>query len=179
MVHAPGPMTHVPSHGYRIDYANVDVVDLMEQVRERARRQAEAAADPDAVDVERRERLREWLDLDDERPYELQQQLGLEGDWNVTPEDLRASHPNLAGRVISIVRRLARPIVKLLVNLDLPLYKQFKVNLGVAAALDRLRRDNADLRRRLRELEGRLEGPSAGPDDDPHGDPGRTSADPR
>ncbi|MFW6198450.1 MAG: hypothetical protein ACOC5E_01365 [Acidobacteriota bacterium] len=152
-------MRHVPGHGYRIDYANVDVDDLMEQVRERARRQMEAAVDPAAVELEGRDRLREWLDLDDERPYELQQELGLEGDWNVTPEDLRTSHPNLAGRLISMIRILARPIVKLLVNLDLPLYKQFKVNLGMAAALDRLQRDNAELRRRVRELEARLEAP--------------------
>ena len=33
------------------------------------------------------------------------------------------------------MRRLLRPLTKLFANTDLPLHKQFKVNIGVAAAL--------------------------------------------
>lgn len=139
-------------HAYRIDYEAPDVVDLMRQVRDRARA---VAGDPAAATVaeDPRQRLRGYLELDDARPYELQRELGLEGAWNVTPEDLRASHPGGVGRAIGGLRRLLRPLTKLFANLDLPLYKQFKINLGLASALGDLLEENARLRARLDRLE--------------------------
>lgn len=144
---------------YDIDYDHLDVADLMRQVRERARA-GDAAVDPRlpaevAIDAGRR--LRGYFDLDDRRPHELQQALGLTGDWNVSPEDLRASHPGVIGGVIVAVRRLLRPLTKLLANLDLPLHKQFKVNLGVATAIRVLLQDNDALRRQVAALERRLQ----------------------
>ena len=148
---------------YRIDYARIDVDDLMEQVRERAR--GRTAADPSLPSVERPDvvlRLRDHLDMDDARPYQLQRELQLDTGWNVAPEDLYASHPSGAGRLISLIRKLLRPITKLFVNLDLPLHKQFKVNIGVAAALHDLMQDNMALRAELEQLRAqRHEGDAA------------------
>jgi hypothetical protein len=147
------------SEPYRIDYADLDVEDLMRQVRARAR--ASVVADPalpqlTSAEIERR--LHDYLVLDDRKPYDLQQSLSLAGSWNVTPEDLRASHPGPAGFVIGGLRRLLRPLTKLLANFDLPLYKQFKINLGVASAVDGLMQENAALRQEVGELKRRVEG---------------------
>ena len=75
----------------------------------------------------------------------------------MSPEDLRTSHPGAVGQVIGGVRWLLRPFLKLLANLDLPLYKQFKVNLGLAAAVHDLLAENATLRRHVGELRRRVE----------------------
>lgn len=154
---------------YDIDYDDLDVADLMRQVRERAR--GGESGDVrlpagEAADVARR--LRGYFDLDDSRPHELQAALGLAGDWNVSAADLRASHAGVMGSLIVAVRRLLRPLTKLLANLDLPLHKQHKVNLGTAAALrdvlqenDSLRRQVADLSRRVQALERGARPPGA------------------
>jgi hypothetical protein len=147
---------------YRIDYAQIDVDDLMQQVRERAR--STVAADPRLPAVDRADvvlRLRNHLDMDNTQPYELQRKLKLDSGWNVAPGDLYTSHPGGAGRLISIVRRVLRPITKLFVNLDLPLHKQFKVNIGVAAALHDLMQDNAVLRAEIEELRAQRDAPDA------------------
>lgn len=143
---------------YRIDYNAIDVDDLMSQVRARA--SGRAAADPTLPPVDRADvtlQLRDHLDLDDARPYQLQRELGLDTGWNVAPEDLYSSHPSFAGTVISAVRRLLRPITKLFINADLPLHKQFKTNIGVAAALHDLMQDNATLRAEVAALRERLD----------------------
>ncbi len=143
---------------YRIDYEDVDVVDLMAQIRERSRRGAGAAADlPEARKERARARVRAAMDLDDRRPYELQRELQLEGSWNVSPDDLIESKRRGAGLLVAGTRRMVRPVVKLFANLDLPLYKQFKVNLGVAEALHELIGQVADLEARLETMSRRIE----------------------
>ncbi len=140
-------------HGYQIDYEDIDVRGLMEQVQARAAARAEeepcsvGGSSPDQL-----KRLRESIVLDDERPYELQRALQLQGDWNISPEDLRASHDGPIGAVITAVRRLLRPFVKMVVNLDAPLHKQFKINLGLANAIHELTLENAALRQRVQDL---------------------------
>lgn len=143
---------------YRIDYAAPNVDDLMAQVREQA--SGRAVADPNLPAVDRPDvilRLREHLDLDDARPYQLQRELRLDSGWNVAPEDIYASHAGLAGTLICAIRKLLRPLVKLFVNIDLPLYKQFKVNIGVAAALHDVMLENAALRTEVEALRARLD----------------------
>lgn len=143
---------------YRIDYDALNVDDVMEQVRRRAGRRA--SADPGLPAVDRADvilRLRDHLDLDDARPYQLQRELRLDTGWNVAPEDIYASHSGFAGTLISAIRRLLRPLVKLFVNTDLPLHKQFKVNIGVAAALHDLMQENAALRAEVDALRARLD----------------------
>ncbi len=143
---------------YRIDYDALNVDDVMEQVRRRAGRRA--SADPSLPAVDRADvilRLRDHLDLDDARPYQLQRELRLDTGWNVAPEDIYASHPGFAGTLISAIRRLLRPLVKLFVNTDLPLHKQFKVNIGVAAALHDVMQENAALRAEVDALRARLD----------------------
>lgn len=143
---------------YRIDYAAPNVDDLMAQVREQA--SGRAVADPNLPAVDRPDvilRLREHLDLDDARPYQLQRELRLDSGWNVAPEDIYASHAGLAGTMICAIRKLLRPLVKLFVNTDLPLHKQFKVNIGVAAALHDVMLENAALRTEVEALRARLD----------------------
>jgi len=156
---APMPFvtnTMSDNHDYEIDYEDVDVKRLMEQVRVRAAMRSieepVAAAAPEHL-----KRLRETVDLDDDRPYELQQALCLQGDWNITPEDLRASHAGPLGWLITTVRLLLRPFVKLAVNLDTPLHKQFKINLGLANAIHELTLENAALRHRLQKLSAHVD----------------------
>lgn len=146
-----------PRHDYRIDYDAPDVVDLMRQIRSRTGR--EAGVDPllPDPDGDARSRVRDYLELDETRPHAIQEELGLGGAWNVTPEDLRTAGDGPAGRLVRASRSLLRPLVKLFANLELPLYKQFKVNLGTASALRDLLEENASLRRRVGELERRLE----------------------
>ncbi len=146
------------NHGYEIDYEHIDVARLMEQVRARAAARAGNEPTPSIVDSpDLLRRLRENLDLDDEQPYELQRTLRLAGDWNIAPDDLRASHDGPIGTLISTVRRLAHPLVKVLVNLDAPLHKQFKINLGMAHAIHELTLENAALHCRVQELSERID----------------------
>lgn len=146
------------THGYRIDYDDLDVVDLVRQIRERVSHAATATASrPEAVEERVRRRLRTYVDLDERRPYELQESLGLLGSWNVRPEDLRESDRRGLGRLVGLARRTARPLLKSIANFELPLYKQFKINLGLAEAVHDLLRENADLRARVEELGQRVE----------------------
>ena len=145
---------------YRIDYDAPNVDDVMEQVRGHA--SGRASADPSLPAVDRADvilRLRDHLDLDEARPYQLQRELRLDTGWNVAPEDIYASHPGFAGTLISATRKLLRPLVKLFVNTDLPLHKQFKVNIGVAAALHDVMQENATLRAEMDALRARLDTP--------------------
>lgn len=145
---------------YRIDYAAVNVDDVMEQVRQNA--SGRAGADPSLPAVDRADvilLLRDHLDLDDARPYQLQRELRLDTGWNVAPEDIYTSHPGFPGTLISAIRRVLRPLVKLFVNTDLPLHKQFKVNIGVAAALHDVMLENATLRAEVEALRERLDTP--------------------
>ena len=147
---------------YRIDYDAVNVDDVMEQVRQHAR--GRVGADPSLPAVDRADvilRLRDHLDLDDARPYQLQRELRLDTGWNIAPEDIYASHPGLAGTLISATRKLFRPLVKLFANTDLPLHKQFKVNIGVAAALHDVMQENATLRAEVDGLRARLDASDA------------------
>ncbi len=134
------------------------MVDLVAQISERARR---SEADPEIetdIEARTRARLRAAVDLDDERAYELQDSLGLAGDWNVTPQDLVGSREGGGiGALLGIFRRLVRPGLKLFANFDRPLYKQFKVNLGVADALHELLHSTAELDRQLQDVSRRLE----------------------
>lgn len=144
--------------GYRIDYDNVDVVDLVAQIRERSRKGSTDSADlPEVIEERARARVRAAVDLDDQRPYALQRSLHLEGSWNVTPQDLVESRRPGAGSLLAALRRLVRPGLKLFANLELPLYKQFKINLGVADALHELLSRTAELEARLEEMSRRLE----------------------
>lgn len=154
-------------HDYRIDYEAPDVVDLMRQIRTRATEGADGEPGVALAPAEARMRLRDYLDLDEARPYTIQEELGLGGDWNVTPEDLRASGTGASGALVGACRRLLRPFAKLIANLELPLYKQFKVNLGAAAAIRDLLTENDTLRRRIGDLERRVHRleAAAGPDD--------------
>jgi hypothetical protein len=144
--------TEVQAGGdYRIDYDDVDVVDLMSQIRARSAHASSVSANlPEALSERARARVRAAVDLDDRKPYELQRDLQLEGSWNVSPEDLISSKRRGAGLLVAGTRRLVRPLVKMFANLDLPLYKQFKINLGVAEALH-------ELICRVTELEARIE----------------------
>ena len=74
----------------------------------------------------------------------------------MAPEDLLTSHPGPVGTIISTVRRLLRPVLKLFANTDLPLHKQFKINIGVAATLHELMQENAELRAQLATLQAQL-----------------------
>jgi len=144
--------------GYRIDYDDLDVVDLVAQIRARSRGAAGAAADlPEAVEERVRARVRAAVDLDDRRPFELQKALQLEGSWNVTPADLVASRRPGAGKLLSLLRRAARPGIKLFANFELPLFKQFKINLGIADTLHELLARSAETEARLEDLSRRLE----------------------
>ncbi len=143
---------------YRIDYDDLDVADLVVQIRNHARRSDDGEASlPEVVEERARARVRAAVDLDDQRPYDLQKSLHLEGTWNVTPEDLVDSKHRGAGAALAAVRRLARPVIKLFANLELPLYKQFKINLGIADALNELLCRTSDLEARLGEVSRRLE----------------------
>lgn len=144
--------------GYQIDYDDLDVTDLVSQIRQRARRGSGASTDlPEVVEERARARVRAAVDLDDQRPYELQRTLHLEGTWNVTPQDLVESKRRGSGALIGAVRRLARPGIKVFANLELPLYKQFKINLGVADALNELLCRTAELEARLDDMARRIE----------------------
>jgi len=109
-----------------------------------------------------RARVRAAVDLDEERPYELQRALHLEGTWNVTPQDLVGSNRRGAGSLLSVFRRVARPGLKVFANLELPLYKQFKINLGIADALHELLRRTTEIEARLEDMARRLESLEAG-----------------
>ncbi len=146
------------ANGYQIDYDNLDVADLVSQIRARARRGSGAAADlPEVLEERARVRVRAAVDLDDRQPYELQRSLHLEGTWNVTPQDLVESKRRGSASLIGAVRRLARPAIKIFANLELPLYKQFKINLGVADALHELLSRTAELEARLDDMGRRIE----------------------
>ena len=146
------------ANGYQIDYDNLNVADLVSQIRERARCSSGAAADlPEVVEERARVRVRAAVDLDDRQPYELQRSLHLEGAWNVTPQDLVESKRRGSGSLIGAVRRLARPAIKIFANLELPLYKQFKINLGVADALHELLCRSAELEARVDDMGRRIE----------------------
>jgi hypothetical protein len=146
------------ANGYQIDYDDLDVADLVSQIRERSRRGSGASADlPEVVEERARARVRAAVDLDDQQPYELQRTLHLEGTWNVTPQDLVESKRRGSGSLIGAVRRLARPAIKIFANLELPLYKQFKINLGVADALNELLCRSAELEARLDDIARRIE----------------------
>jgi len=143
---------------YRIDYDNLDVVDLVAQIRERSRRiSGVSAALPEVIEERARARVRAAMDLDDRRPYDLQRSLQLEGSWNVTPQDLIESKRHGAGSLVIAARRAVRPLVKIFANLELPLYKQFKINLGVAEALNELLCRVAELEARLEDMSRRFE----------------------
>lgn len=134
------------------------MVDLVSQIREHARRSESAVeVSPEVVDERLRARLRSWVDLDDEHPYRLQEELHLEGRWNVTPEDLVRSERRGIGSLLAVFRRVARPGLKLFANFELPLYKQFKINLGVAEALHDLLRRTSELQARVDDLACRIE----------------------
>lgn len=164
---SPDPTLSAGAHGYRIDYDDLDVVDLVRQIRERvSRADAVGPAHPEAVEERVRGRLRTYLDLDERRPYELEKELGLVGTWNVRPEDLRESGRRGLGTVVRGLRTVARPFLKLVANFELPLYKQFKINLGLAEAVHDLLRENAELRGRVEELARRVERLEAGSLDD-------------
>lgn len=151
-------MAEEPSHGYRIDYDDLDVGDLVDQIHDRVRREeSNRGLPPQALEEQIRGRLRTYLDLNDERPYELQSTLHLEGPWNVSPDDLRSSNRRGLGRLIGLSRAIFRPFIKLVGNLDLPIYKQFKINLGVAEALHDSLQQTAELQARVEELSDRLE----------------------
>ena len=151
-------MAEGPSHVYRIDYDDLDVDDLVAQIHDRVRREESSRGlPPQAMEERIRGRLRTYLDLDDDRPYELQSTLHLEGPWNVSPDDLRSSSRRGLGRLIGLSRTLFRPFIKLIGNLDLPIYKQFKINLGVAEALHDSLQQTAELQARVEELSDRLE----------------------
>jgi len=146
------------ANDYRIDYDNVDVDDLVTQIRERSRGVSDAAANlPEVVEERARARVRAAVDLDDQLPYELQEDLHLEGTWNVTPEDLVTSSRRGTGGLVSALRRLARPGIKLFADLEQPLYKQFKINLGVADALHELLCRTAELEARVADMARRIE----------------------
>jgi len=134
------------------------VVDLVGQIHQRARRaEAEPHIETD-LDARTRARLRAAFDLDDERPYDLQNSLGLTGDWNVTPQDLVGSREGGGiGALLGIFRRLVRPGLRLFANFDRPLYKQFKINMGIAEALHELLHHTAELDRQLQDVSRRLE----------------------
>lgn len=168
-------------HDYDIDYARVDVDDLVRQIRERVgRRGGGPPESPEAREERLRARLRAYLRISDERARKIDDEIPGGADWNVTPEDLTASHAGPLGRLISGVRRLGRPLVKILVNADLPLYKQFKLNLGLASAIRDLLRDDRELQDRLARLEDRLERLEAGREEAPReGTPGEDTSDGR
>ena len=145
-------------YSYEIDYDHISVACLMEQVRARAAsRTGNGLTSPTVEAPNLLGQLRQYLDLDDEQPYELQRALRLAGDWNIAPADLRASHDGPIGTLISTVRRLARPLVKVFVNLDSPLHKQFKINLGMAQAIYELTRENAALHCQVQKLLERVD----------------------
>lgn len=142
---------------YRIDYDDLDVADLVAQIREHSRGAAAASAVlPEVVEERARARVRAAVDLDDERPFALQRSLQLEGTWNVTPADLLDSRRR-GGGLLAGFRRLARPGLKLFANFELPLFKQFKINLGVADALHELLTRTAEIEARLDDVTRRLE----------------------
>lgn len=152
-------MSDSREHDYEIDYDRVDVEDLVGQIRARVRRGRGGPPEtPEARVARLRARLGGYLRLGDERARRIDDEIPGGADWNVTPEDLTASRPDLLGRLISAMRRLGRPLVKILVNAERPLYKQFKVNLGLASAIRDLLRENVELRDRVARLEERLEG---------------------
>ncbi len=141
------------------------MTDLAKQVRSQAskatRRKITSAGVetllPEGAEEQARARVRLAVDLDDQRPYDLQKTLDLEGTWNVTPQDLLDSNRRGVGSVLAIVRRFARPAVKLFANLEVPLYKQFKINLGIAEALNEILCKNSDLEAQLDDVTRRLE----------------------
>ena len=59
--------------------------------------------------------------------------------------------------MLAIIRRLARPVIKVFANLEVPLYKQFKINLGIAEALNEILCKNSDLEAQLDDVTCRLE----------------------
>ena len=134
------------------------MADLVSQIRERSRRGSGGSADlPEVVEERARARVRAAVDLEDQQPYELQRTLHLEGTWNVTPQDLVESGRRGTGSLLAAVRRLARPGIKVFANLELPLYKQFKINLGVADVLNELLCRTAELEARLDDMARRVE----------------------
>jgi len=143
-------------NAYQIDYDRIDVDDLMAQIQAHAREHEQVGLQiPEGGGSN--SSLSDYLGLGDDAVYDLQQKLGLGGDWNLRPDDLRASHPGFVGRLIRAVRTLLRPVTKLLVNLELPLFKQFKINVGLAGAVQELARDNARLEARVQELRKRID----------------------
>ena len=136
---------------YRIDYDDLDVVDLVSQIRARVERSStELATLPATAGVDAG-RLWDHLVVPDAGLEGLRSSLDPPRDWNVGPEDLDTSHDGARGTLIRAVRRLARPLLKLVANAELPLYKQHKINLGFAAALRQLMEENARLRAALAE----------------------------
>ena len=61
------------------------------------------------------------------------------------------------GALLGTFRRLVRPCLKLFANFDKPLFKQFKINLGVAEALDELLHRTAELEGQVQDVSRRLE----------------------
>ena len=101
----------------------------MSQIRRRVRDAQVSQELPEVLEERIRARVRAAVDLDGERPFEVQRALHLGGTWNVTPQDLIESKRRGAGSLLSVFRRAARPGLKLFANLELPLYQQLKINL--------------------------------------------------
>ena len=134
------------------------MVDLVAQIRDRARRdEAEPEIEADA-EARTRARLRATMDVSDERAYELHGSRGLAGDWNVSPDDLVESRTGGGiGALLGAFRRLVRPLMRPFANFEKPLFKQFKINLGIAETLHELLHRNAELEAQLTDVSRRLE----------------------
>ena len=149
-LHNPGAFRLFPDEpSYRIDYDDLDVVDLVSQIRAKVDRATQNIGTPPRTPRADAEQLWKHLLVPDDHLEELRSLLSAPQDWNVGPEDLVTSRRGVWGDLVRAVRHLARPLLKLVANAELPLYKQHKINLGIAAALQQLLEENARLRAAL------------------------------
>ncbi len=124
---------------------NVDVSEVMEAIRERIRRRADAAPLEEAV----ARRLRALADSDQLDPLLLEHFLAGDGRWNLSPDYKIVTHRRgLAASLVVGAKRLLRPFVRLYT--DPILERQAQINLYLLHVIETLLEETTRMRREVR-----------------------------
>ncbi len=129
--------------------ANVDVAAVMETIRERIRRRADALPLEEAV----ARRLRALADSDQLDPDLLEHFLAGDARWNLSPDYRIVTHRRgPAASLVVAAKRLVRPFVRLYTD---PIFeRQAQINLYLLHVIETLLEETTRLRRELSKPKG-------------------------